>query len=120
MKSFLRIQSLLLAFLRPKSNKPEIESYGQNYNGLEVEEIQQIMEWLFATLLNAGYFGRSHVIWDSGQEWREVALTGLLRDEPVFLYRCGEKFPVSPEHCYWRLMAEHPSLRIYQLEVQES
>ncbi|WP_334995580.1 hypothetical protein [Nostoc sp.] len=64
----MRIPSLLLGLLKPKSksNKPEIESYGQKDSGLEVGQIQQIMEWLFASLLNAGYVGRSHLIWDLG------------------------------------------------------
>lgn len=39
--------------------------------------------------------------------------------EPVFLYRCGDRPSLPPERCYWRLMSEHPSLRIYQLEIQE-
>lgn len=119
MKQLLKIPSLLLDLLKPKSTQPKIESYAQKGCNLDPMQIQQIVEWLFASLLNAEYFGRSHLIWDSGQDWADVALTGLLRDEPVFLYRCGEKFPVAPEHCYWRLIAEHPSLRIYQLEVEE-
>ncbi|MBN3878873.1 hypothetical protein [Nostoc sp.] len=120
MKSFLRIPSLLLGLLKPKSNKPEIESYGQKDSGLEVEQIQQIMEWLLASLLNAGYVGRSHLIWDLGdQDWKQVLLMGILKDEPVFLYRCGDRPSLAPEHCCWRLMAEYPSMRIYQLEVKE-
>ncbi|BAY10408.1 hypothetical protein [Calothrix sp. NIES-2098] len=119
MKQLLKIQSLLLGFLKPKSRQPKIESYGQTDCNVDPMQIQQIVEWLFASLLNAEYFGQSHLIWDSGQDWVEVAKTGLLKDEPVFLYQCGEKLSVAPEHCYWRLMAEHPCLRIYQLEVEE-
>jgi hypothetical protein len=48
-----------------------------------------------------------------------VALTALLKDEPLFIYRCNDKLSVTPEHCLWRLMVEHPSLRIYQLEAKE-
>lgn len=44
---------------------------------------------------------------------------GLLKDEPVFLYRCGDRPSLASERCCWRLMAEHPSMRIYQLEVEE-
>lgn len=100
MKSFLRIPSLLLGLLKPKSNKPEIESYGQNDSGLEVEQIQQIMEWLFASLMNAGYQGRSHLIWDLGnQDWKEVTVAGILRDEPVFLYRCNDRTSLPSENC---------------------
>ncbi|WP_230968535.1 hypothetical protein [Nostoc sp. WHI] len=116
----MKIPSLLLKLIKPKSNKLEIECYGQSDSGLETQQIQQIMEWLFASLMNARYLGRSHLIWDLGeQDWNKVALTGLLRDEPVFLYRCNDRPSLPPEHCYWRLMAEYPSLRIYQLEVLE-
>ncbi|MEH1964542.1 MAG: hypothetical protein V7L05_32885 [Nostoc sp.] len=117
----MKIPSLLLGLLKPKSNKPEIESYGQNDTRLEVEQIQEIIEWIFASLLNAGYLGRSHLIWDLGnQSWKQVALMGLLKDEPVFLYRCSDRTSPAPEHSCWRLMPEHPSLRIYQLETEES
>lgn len=86
MNSLLKIPSLLLKLIKPKSNKLEIECYGQSDSGLETQQIQQIMEWLFASLMNAGYLGRSHLIWDLGeQDWKQVALAGLLRDEPVFL-----------------------------------
>ena len=34
-------------------------------------------------------------------------------------YRCGDRPSPPPDKCYWRLMGEHPSLRIYQLEVRE-
>jgi len=121
MNSLLKIPSLLLKLIKPKSNKLEIECYGQSDSGLETQQIQQIMEWLFASLMNAGYLGRSHLIWDLGeQDWKQVALMGLLKDEPVFLYRCGDRPSLAPEHCCWRLMAEYPSLRIYQLEVEEN
>jgi hypothetical protein len=118
MKRLSGIASGLLASLRPKSNKLEIDSYGQS--SLPKEEVQGIMEWLFASLMNAGYFGKVHLIWDAGnQTWDKATLTGVLRDEPVFLYRCGDRPSLPPESCYWRLMSEHPSLRIYQLEIQE-
>jgi hypothetical protein len=102
-----------------KSKKSTVESYGQTDCPLPPQQIQSIMEWLFASLLNAGYVGRSHLIWDLGdQDWKQVALTALLNDEPLFIYRCNDRLSVAPEHCCWRLMTEHPSLRIYQLEVQ--
>jgi hypothetical protein len=117
MKKILDIGAVILASLRPSSNKLEIDSYGQS--SLPEEEVQNIMEWLFATLMNAGYFGKAHLIWDSGnQTWDFPALTGVLRDEPVLLYRCADRPSSPPEKCYWRLMSEHPSLRIYQLEIQ--
>jgi hypothetical protein len=78
------------------------------------------MEWLFASLMKAGYSSKAHMIWGTGnQVLNKPALTGVLRDEPVFLYRCGGRPSPPPEKCYWRLMAEHPSMRIYQLEIQK-
>jgi hypothetical protein len=118
MKRISDIAGAILASLRPSSNKLEIDTYGQS--SLPEEEERGIREWLFASLMNAGYFGKAHLIWDSGnQSWDKQTLTGVLRDEPVFLYRCGDRPSPPPEKCYWRLMAEHPSLRIYQLEIQE-
>ncbi len=117
MKRILDITGAILAPLRPSSNKLEIDTYGQS--SLPEEEERGIREWLFASLMNAGYFGKAHLIWDSGnQSWDKPTLTGVLRDEPVLLYRCGNRPSPPPEKCYWRLMAEHPSLRIYQLEIQ--
>ncbi len=117
MKKLFGIASALLASLGPKLNKQEIDSYGQS--SLPTEEEKEIMEWLFASLINAGYIGKAHLIWDTGnQTWDKPILTGMLRDEPVFLYRCGDRPSPPPEKCYWRLISEHPSFRIYQLEIQ--
>ncbi|MDJ0620960.1 MAG: hypothetical protein QNJ63_30195 [Calothrix sp. MO_192.B10] len=49
------------------------------------------MEWFFASLMAAQYFGKSHLVWyDSSrpdprleQEVKKL----LKRDEPIFLYR---------------------------------
>jgi hypothetical protein len=101
------------------SNKLKIDSYGQSCSNMTPEEVQKVMEWLFASLMNVGYMGKAHLIWDTGnQTWDKPTLTGVLRDEPVFLYRCGSRPSLPPEKCYWRLINEHPSLRIYQLEIQ--
>ncbi len=84
MKKLFGIASALLASLGPKLNKQEIDSYGQS--SLPTEEEKGIMEWLFASLINAGYIGKAHLIWDTGnQTWDKPILTGVLRDEPVFL-----------------------------------
>lgn len=113
-----RILNLIRSFTKP--NKPTIQTYGQSSCGLPPEQIQSVMEWLMGSLLHAGYWGRSHVIWDCGdQNLLKTTLTGLLKDELVFLYRCGDRPSPPPRGCYWRLMGEHPSLRIYQLEVKE-
>ncbi|WP_201026202.1 hypothetical protein [Mastigocoleus testarum] len=44
-------------FLKPKLTTPTIESYSQP-NGVSPEQVQSLMEWLFGSLLNAGYVGR--------------------------------------------------------------
>jgi hypothetical protein len=120
MKKIIDIASALASSLLPKSRQSEIDSYGQSNSGMTQEEIQSVMEWLMGSLLNAGYLGKSHLIWDTGKGgWEKPMLTGVLRDEPVFLYRCGERPSPPPDNCYWRLMPEYPSQRIYQLEARE-
>jgi hypothetical protein len=114
----MKLLNLIPSLAKP--TQPTIESYGQSSSGLALEQVQEVMEWLCASLLNAGYFGRSHVLWDSGNEdWRKVILMGLLKNEPILLYRCSDRPSPPPDNCYWRLMGEHPSLRMYQLEVRE-
>ncbi|MBW4566174.1 MAG: hypothetical protein KME32_34895 [Mojavia pulchra JT2-VF2] len=113
----------ILNFLKPKPPQPTIESYGQTGSGLELVQIQSIMEWLFASLLNAGYHGNSHIIWYNSEQL-DLSLEQMLKKairscEPVFLYRCGSRLSLLPETYYWRMMGEHPSMRIYQLEVRD-
>jgi hypothetical protein len=89
-----------------------------------MEEMQPIMEWLFASLLNAGYSGTAHLIWYNDavppNPYLEKAVKdGIRKDEPTLLYRCGARVQLLPNGYYWRLMAEHPSNRIYQLEVKD-
>nr|MDZ8059466.1 hypothetical protein [Nostoc sp. EkiNYC01] len=113
----------ILNFLKPKPAQPTIESYRQQSCGVDQQQIQSLMEWLFASLLNAGYSGKSHLIWydcgnpDSSLE--QVVKKAMQRDEPVFLYRCGGRVSPLPTGYYWRMMDEHPSMRIYQLEVRD-
>ncbi|WP_414756526.1 hypothetical protein [Anabaena sp. CCY 9910] len=42
----------------------------------------------------------------------------MRRGEPVFLYRCGSRISPLPEGYYWRMLDEHPLMRIYQLEIK--
>jgi len=90
----------LFNLLKPKPPQPTINSYGEP-NNVDPQELQSIMEWLFASLLNAGYFGRSHIIWydsndpNSSQE-KEIKKL-LRRDEPVFLYRVGGRTMPLPQ-----------------------
>lgn len=113
----------ILNFLKPKPPQPTIESYGQSSSGVEPEQIQLLMEWLFASLLSAGYSGKSHLIWyDSDRldpSLERMMKKAIRQDEPIFLYRCGGRVSPLPQGYYWRMMNEHPSMRIYQLEVRD-
>ena len=63
------------------------------------------------------------VIWYDGRKpdavLEEAVWTGMRRGEPTFLYRCGGSTMTPPPGRYWRMMSEHPSMRIYQLEVKD-
>ena len=111
-----------LNFLKRKPEPPTIESYGQTSSGLEAIQIQQIMEWLFASLLNALYSGKSHIIWHNGDELdpslEQLVKKAMRQGEPVFLFRCSARVLPLPQGYYWRMMNEHPSMRIYQLEAK--
>ena len=121
MKKLLNLGSALVASLKPRANGLTIESYGQKSCGISPEQIQGIMEWLSASLVNAGYMGQAHIIWDKGgEDWEKEQLTAMMRGEPMFLYRCAERPSEAADGCYWRLMGEHSSLRVYQLEVDEN
>ena len=50
----------LLKFLKPKPAPTHIDSYGQP-TSISHEVIQSIIEWLFASLMAAGYLGKSHI-----------------------------------------------------------
>ena len=102
-----------------KPQQLSIESYGQDACGLPVEQIAENMKWLGRSLMATGYQARAHMVWDSsGADFRfgDVFRGKLKRDEPVFIYRCGDRPMQPPTGCYWRLINEHPSLRMYQLE----
>jgi type VI protein secretion system component VasF len=59
-----RLQTQLLTLLpAPTPTYPTINSMGQPKSGVSAETIQAVMEWLFASLINAGYYGRSHLYW---------------------------------------------------------
>ncbi len=107
-------------FLKPKPTTPIIDSYGKPTT-IDPEQIQSVMEWLFASLIAAGYVGRSHIIWynsDSPDPSLEKAVRKAMHHgEPIFLYRMGAKSMQLPDGYYWRMVQEHPSMRIYQLEV---
>lgn len=120
--AFLTLMKLL-NFFKPKPAQPTIDCYGQQVCGVPQEQIQSLMEWLFASLLNAGYLGKSHIIWynsDNPDPSLEQKVKKVVRSgEPIFLYRCGGRVSSLPTGYYWRMMDEYPSMRIYQLEVKD-
>jgi hypothetical protein len=116
MKKYLNLATALIASLKPKSKILVIDTYGQST--LNQDEQQTLMEWLFACLMGAGYFGKAHLIWDDGQDREREIFTALMRNEPIFLYRPGMRPSPTVEGYCWRLINEHPSLRVYQLEME--
>lgn len=119
--AFLTVMKFL-NFLKPKPAQPTIESYGQLNCRVEPEQMQSLMEWLFASLMAAGYEGKSHIIWynsDNSDSSLEQKVKKVVRSgEPIFLYRCGGRVSSPPTGYYWRMMDEHPSMQIHQLEVK--
>jgi hypothetical protein len=80
------------------------------------------MDWLGLSLMAAGYQAKAHIIWDSPEpavNLNAVLKQSLRRNEPTFLYRCGDLTMPPPKGCYWRLMSEYPTLRMYQLERKD-
>ena len=68
--------------------------------------------------MGAGYFGKAHLIWDDSQQRQREIFTALMRNEPIFLYRQGARPTPTVEGYVWRPIGEHPSLRVYQLEME--
>ncbi len=116
MKKYLNLATALIASLKPKSQLPKIDTYGQP--ALTGPEQQALMEWLFASLMGAGYFGSSHLIWDDGQDREREMFAALMKNEPIFLYRQASRPSPTVEGYCWRLIGEHPSLRVYQLQAE--
>jgi len=116
MKKYLNLVTALIASFRPKSPIPIIDSYGQSI--LTQEQQQARMEWLFACLMSAGYFGKAHLIWDDGQDRQREIFSALMKNEPIFLYRQGARPSPTVEGYGWRPIGEHPSLRMHQLEME--
>ena len=68
--------------------------------------------------MGAGYFGKAHLIWDNGQDREREIFTALMRHEPIFLYRQGARPLPMVEGYGWWPIGEHPSWRVYQLEME--
>jgi hypothetical protein len=110
----------LLPFSKP--SQLIISSHGQETCGLPFEQIQAVMEWLGLSLIAAGYQARAHIILDCPETvvtFDSVRKNSLRRNEPTFLYRCGDRPMPPPKRCYWRLMSKYPTLRMHQLERQD-
>ncbi|MGB6297292.1 MAG: hypothetical protein WBF90_14070 [Rivularia sp. (in: cyanobacteria)] len=70
----------------------------------------------------AGYCERSHLVWydNNLDPSLEKLIKKLIRhDEPIFLYRCGDRAMPLPQGYYWRMISENSSMRIYQLEAKD-
>ncbi|MEG3873451.1 hypothetical protein [Microcoleus sp. Z1_B5] len=111
MKKYINLVTALIASLKPKSKIPIIDTYGEST--LTHEQQQALMEWLFASLMGAGYFGKAHLIWDDGKDGEREIFMALMRNEPIFLYRQGARPTPTVEGYAWRLIGEHPSLRVF-------
>ncbi len=95
-----------------------IEIHGQPNNGIPEEEIIGAIQWLFT----AGYHRPCHFIRNpdnlsNSSYWDEVRY-GIQQDEPVFIYRYGNRLQSAPEGYYWSPIDEHPSTRIYRLQIR--
>ncbi len=89
---------------------------------LSSSRFSQLWNGWKASLLNAKYFRKSHIIWYNSDKpdpsLEQVIKKAMHSCEPVFLYRCGGRVSPLPTEYYWRMMDKHPSMRIYQLEVR--
>ena len=115
-------KQLRALFPSAKPKQLTINGHGQESCGIPFEQITDIMKWLGLSLMNASYEAKAHIIWDSPET--EAELGAVLkdlsrRDEPTFLYRCGDRPMQPPTGFYWRLMPEYSTLRMYQLELTE-
>ena len=117
MKYFNLANAFIASFKpKPQSQQPGIDCYGQT--PLTKEKEQEFMEWLFGSLMSSGYFSQAHLFWDNGKDRERDIFTALLQNELIFLYRLGARPTPNIEGYYWRLIDEHPSLRVYQLEMK--
>jgi len=98
-----------------------VYSYGQQNSSLAVEEIQPIIQWVSSRIyLGTGYTGKSHLFWLLPNDDFRADLQRIYQKGDVILgYQCGDLMAPAPEGFGWRILAEHPSTRIYQLEEQE-
>lgn len=117
------LKQLRALFPPPEPKQLAISSHGQETCGIPFEQVKDVMKWLGLSLIAADYRARAHIIWDkpeAGVDIEALPKGSLRRNEPVFLYRCGDRPTPPASGYYWRLMPEYPTLRMYQLETQTS
>lgn len=115
MQRIKNVLAALLATLKPKSNKFEIETINQELSGLSIEEIQEIVQWIARTSIENNYFGKVYLIFDPGnQNIQDLTLTAILREEPMFLYKLAINPSPTQAGVKWEL-TQHSSFRLYQL-----
>ncbi|MBW4441554.1 MAG: hypothetical protein KME10_10035 [Plectolyngbya sp. WJT66-NPBG17] len=113
----------LLSLLAPKQRtSPLLRSYGQRSCGINSQTIQEVIQWLIFSLLQYGYCREVHLFWMEVDDTPIVIKQlkrAIRKGEPIFMYRCSDRSPSPPDGYYWRMMSEHRSMRVYQLEMKE-
>lgn len=116
-----KLRNVVLAFLaalQPRSENLEVETYGLTNSEFGPEKTEEIVGWLLRGMIKTGYLGKSYLVFDRGDEdWGDLILTAILRQEPIFLYRLNWRPSPTDIGCHWHL-TEHPSLRLYQLHFE--
>lgn len=115
------LKQLRALFPIPQPDRLTISSHGQETCGIPFEQITEVMKWLSLSLIAAGYRARAHIVWDSPEasvSLDDLPRGSMRRNEPIFLYRCGDRPMSPPVGYYWRLVTEHPTMRVYQLELK--
>lgn len=102
-----------MSSLKPKSNKLELQTYGENT--LSAEQTEALIKWLMEGFIEENYCGKAHLIFDVGNwDIQGYTLMAVLREEPMFLYRLGIRPSEVQAGAKWEL-TQHPSMRLYQL-----
>ncbi len=105
-----------------QNTTPTLRSYGQDVSGVLPQTIQEVIEWLMFSLMQYNYFGKAHLFWMEAEDTPVMSkqLKQAVRcREPIFMYRCDDRSPAPLDGYYWRMMPEHQSMRVYQLELKE-
>ena len=84
----IKLKNFVLAFwaaLKPKSEHLEVETYGLISSRFCPEKTEEIVGWILRGMIKTGYFGKSYLVFDHGNEdWEDLILTAILREEPIF------------------------------------